>query len=272
MQAPLIQVDAFTQELFSGNPAAVCPLLEWPTDSLMQAIAAENNLSETAFIVPVPDRYRLRWFTPKLEVALCGHATLAAAHVVMRHLRPDLTEVTFDTRSGPLSVVKQGERLTMDFPRVVGSEAPPDPALLEALRGPRPLQSFLIERPPVPNYWMLVYETVGEVALLEPDFGRLGSNVIVTADGRELDPDFDFVSRYFAPASGIHEDPVTGSAHCSLAPYWSERLGKSELVGRQISKRGGTVYCKDTGDRVLIGGYCVEYLVGSIQLPKVDRN
>lgn len=268
MQAPLIQVDAFTQELFSGNPAAVCPLLEWPKDSLMQAIAAENNLSETAFVVPVPDRYRLRWFTPKLEVALCGHATLAAAHVVMRHLRPELTEVTFDTRSGPLIVVKDGERFTMDFPRVVGKEAPPDPAVLEALGGPLPVQSFLIEGPPAPSYRMLVYETAGEVAALEPDFGRLATNVIVTADAREFDREFDFVSRYFAPASGIYEDPVTGSAHCALAPYWAERLGKTELIGRQISARGGTVYCKDTGERVLLGGYCVEYSVGSIRLPK----
>lgn len=267
MQVPLIQVDAFTQELFSGNPAAVCPLLEWPKDSLMQAIAAENNLSETAFIVPVPDRYRLRWFTPKLEVALCGHATLAAAHVVTRHLRPDLDQVTFDTRSGPLTVVKDGERFTMDFPRVVGSEAPLDPAVLEALGGARPAQCFRIERPPAPSYLMLIYETAGEVALLEPDFTRLATNVIVSADARDYGPEFDFVSRYFAPASGVHEDPVTGSAHCSLAPYWAQRLGKVELVGRQISQRGGTVYCKDTGDRVLLGGYCVEYLVGSIQLP-----
>lgn len=271
MQVPLIQVDAFTQELFAGNPAAVCPLLEWPEDSLLQAIAAENNLSETAFLVPVPDRYRLRWFTPKLEVPLCGHATLAAAYVVMHHLRPDLNEVSFDTRSGPLSVVKQGERLTMDFPRVVGSEAHPDEALLAALGGARPAHSFLLERPPASSTWMLVYESVGEVASLQPDFGRLDRNVIVTADARDFDREFDFVSRYFAPASGIPEDPVTGSAHCSLAPYWAERLGKSELVGRQISRRGGTVYCKDTGERVLLGGYCVEYLVGSIQLPKTDR-
>lgn len=271
MQAPLIQVDAFTQELFSGNPAAVCPLLEWPDDNLMQAIAAENNLSETAFIVPVPEHYRLRWFTPKLEVALCGHATLAAAHVVMRHLRHDLSQVTFDTRSGPLTVVKDGDRFTMDFPRVVGGEAPPDAAVLDALGGPRPRQSFRIERPPAPSYLMLVYETAGEVALLEPDFSRLATNVIVTAEARDYGPEYDFVSRYFAPASGIHEDPVTGSAHCSLTPYWAERLGKSELVGRQISRRGGTVYCTDTGDRVLLGGYCTEYLVGSIRLPASDR-
>lgn len=264
----LYQVDAFTSKPFSGNPAAVCPVDEWPADHLLQAVAAENNLSETAFVVPVPDRYRLRWFTPKLEVALCGHATLAAAYVVMRHLRPELTEVTFDTRSGPLIVVKDGERFTMDFPRVVGKEAPPDPAVLEALGGPLPVQSFLIEGPPAPSYRMLVYETAGEVAALEPDFGRLATNVIVTADAREFDREFDFVSRYFAPASGIHEDPVTGSAHCALAPYWAERLGKTELIGRQISARGGTVYCKDTGERVLLGGYCVEYSVGSIQLPK----
>ena len=270
MQAPLIQVDAFTQELFSGNPAAVCPLLEWPKDSLMQAIAAENNLSETAFIVPVPDRYRLRWFTPKIEVDLCGHATLAAAHVVTRHLRPELGEVTFDTRSGPLTVKKEGERFTMDFPRVVGSEAPPDAAVLAALGGPHPVQAFRIERRPTSSYLMLVYETAGEVALLEPDFGRLDVNVIATADARGYDREFDFVSRFFAPASGIPEDPVTGSAHCSLAPYWAERLGKSELVARQISARGGTVYCTDTGERVLLGGYCAEYLVGSIQLP--DRS
>src|SRR6186713_1530606 len=267
MQAPLIQVDAFTQELFSGNPAAICPLLEWPKDSVMQAIAAENNLSETAFLVPVPDRYRLRWFTPTLEVSLCGHATLAAAHVVTRHLRPDLNEVTFDTRSGPLTVMRDEERLSMDFPRIVGSEAPPDPAVLEALGGPPPVASFRIERPATPSYFMFVYETAGEVALLAPDFSKLKSNVIVTADARAYDSEFDFVSRYFAPASGIREDPVTGSAHCSLTPYWAERLGKRELVARQISNRGGTVYCTDTGDRVLLGGYCVEYLVGSIQLP-----
>jgi predicted PhzF superfamily epimerase YddE/YHI9 len=155
----------------------------------------------------------------------------------------------------------------MDFPRVVGSETAPEPDLLDALGGPRPVASFRIERPEAPSYFMLVYETAGEIALLEPDFSRLKSNVIVTADARAYDEQFDFVSRYFAPASGILEDPVTGSAHCSLVPYWAERLDKRELVARQISSRGGTVYCTDTGDRVLLGGYCVEYLVGSIQLP-----
>lgn len=267
MQMPLIQVDAFTQKLFSGNPAAVCPLLEWPEDSMLQAIAAENNLSETAFLVPVPDRYRLRWFTPKLEVALCGHATLAAAHVVMQHLRPDLKEVIFETRSGPLTVVSDGQRLTMDFPSLPGAPATPPPGVLEALGGPKPVECLRIDRPPTPTYYMLVYAGAGEVAALDPDFARLDHNVMVTADAKEYDPAFDFVSRYFAPASGIHEDPVTGSAHCSLAPYWAKRLEKNELVARQISSRGGTVYCRPEGDRVLLSGYCVDYLVGSIQLP-----
>lgn len=267
MQIPLIQVDAFTRELFSGNPAAVCPLLEWPDDSVLQAIAQENNLSETAFLVPVPDRYRLRWFTPKLEVALCGHATLAAAHVVTRHLRPDVSEVVFETRSGPLAVVSDRQRLTMDFPSIGSIECPPPSEVIQALGGPAPTLSFRIDRPPTPTYYMLVYSSAGEVAALEPDFARLSSNVIVTAEAREYDPAFDFVSRYFAPVSGIHEDPVTGSTHCSLTPYWAERLGKDELVARQISERGGTVYCRSAGERVFLGGYCVDYLVGSIQLP-----
>ena len=272
MQVPLIQVDAFTRQAFSGNPAAVCPLLEWPADSVMQAIAAENNLSETAFIVPVPERYRLRWFTPTVEVALCGHATLAAAHVVTRHLRPELAEVAFETRSGLLTVSREHERLTMDFPSIPGVEATAEPALLQALGGPPPGACFSVEGSGAPPKFMLVYASAAEVASLAPDFSRLKSNVIVTADASEYDESFDFVSRFFAPASGVNEDPVTGSAHCTLTPYWAERLGKSELVGRQISKRGGTVYCKNAGERVLLGGYCADYLVGNIRLPPASDN
>jgi PhzF family phenazine biosynthesis protein len=262
MQIPLIQVDAFTDEVFSGNPAAVCPLLEWPRDNVMQAIAAENNLSETAFIVPVPGRYRLRWFTPAVEVDLCGHATLATAHVVFTRLRLEDEVVLFDTRSGTLEVSRDGSLLTMDLPRIPSTPSEPDAELAAAVGESRPVEVHRVDRVHGADYFMLVYASRDEVAALRPDFRRLRANVIATAPA---DSDgLDFVSRFFAPMSGIDEDPVTGSAHCTSAPYWASRLDRAKLVGRQISKRGGTVHCEVRGDRVALSGRCVDYLEGTI--------
>lgn len=260
---PLYQVDAFTDRVFSGNPAAVCPLSSWPDDATLQAIAAENNLSETAFVVPEGEGYRLRWFTPTLEVALCGHATLAAASVLL----PDDGVVHFASLSGPLTVTRRGALLTMDFPAIPPQEATPPDGLL-AVIGDTPEAFFTIRSVHGARYYMAVLSTAAQVAALTPDTAAMArdfhANVIVTAPG---DGAHDFVSRFFAPASGVPEDPVTGSAHCSLAPYWSARLGRSMLVGRQISRRGGTVRCEVVGDRVLLSGQCALYLEGRIHLP-----
>lgn len=265
MHIPLIQVDAFADRVFAGNPAAVCPLIEYPPDELLQSIAAENNLSETAFIVPVPSpgRYRLRWFTPTMEVDLCGHATLAAAHVVFTRLRLDATQVEFETRSGLLTVTRDGERLTMDFPSVPSSpgEVPAD--VLSALGEPNPHDTHVVPSVHGADYFMLIYRDRTEVEALRPNFSALDANVIVTAPG---DGAIDFVSRFFGPASGVNEDPVTGSAHCTLAPYWAARLDKSKLVARQVSRRGGTVECELQDDRVLLRGRCADYLEGTISV------
>ncbi len=260
---PLYQVDAFTDRVFAGNPAAVCPLSEWLPDEVMQAIAAENNLSETAFFVARPDGdFDLRWFTPKTEVDLCGHATLASGHVVLRHLEAERNEVAFHTRSGRLAVARDGERLVMDFP-----SQPPEPtddagvlADVSAALGKAPSHLF------ASHTIMAVFDHHSQVAGLKPDFVKMASldvpYVIATApgDGEGV----DFVSRFFAPTAGINEDPVTGSAHTLLTPYWVERLGKNPLVARQISARGGTLWCELKGDRVSIAGYAVDYMRGEI--------
>ncbi len=255
---PVFQVDAFTDRLYAGNPAAVCLVEEWPSDREMLEIARENNLSETAFLLRGAGGGELRWFTPVTEADLCGHATLAAAFVYFNFLEKSAGAVRFLTRaSGPVEVSRDGDLLVLDFhSRPPGHCAAP-PALLQAL-GREPL-SVMASRD-----YMAVFDDESEVAALEPDMGLLSgldrAGLIVTARGRSE----DFVSRYFAPAEGIPEDPVTGSAHCTLIPYWAGVLGKKALTARQISRRGGTLYCKDLGERVSIAGRAVLYMEGHI--------
>ena len=261
MRLKLYQIDAFTSTVFGGNPAAVVPLEAWLSDAQMQAIAAENNLAETAFFVPEPGGYGLRWFTPACEVPLCGHATLASAFVLFTEIDPLLNSVTFQTQSGALTVTRSGDhRLQMDFPRHPMTAVDAPHALLAGL-GAAPHEAYFAADNP--NYYA-VYNTEAEVRALAPDFaallplGPLG--VTVTAPGT----DCDFVSRYFAPGFGIPEDPVTGSTHCVLAPYWAERLGKTTLFARQVSLRGGELFCTVGDSRVLISGQAVKYLEGEI--------
>jgi len=259
MKIPLYQVDAFTDRLFAGNPAAVCPLAEWLPDATLQAIAAENNLSETAFFVGRAGEYALRWFTPASEVDLCGHATLASAHVILGRLEPALDEVRFSSKSGPLRVTRDRGRLWLDFPARPPAASDPIEGLSEAL-GARPSELWAARDV------MAVLASEAEVRSLKPDMGRLQAldrfGFIVTAPGETA----DFVSRFFAPSLGIPEDPVTGSAHCTLAPFWAERLGKRELRALQVSPRGGELLCELREDRVLIGGHAVSYLEGAIEL------
>ncbi|MBI4875122.1 MAG: PhzF family phenazine biosynthesis protein [Acidobacteria bacterium] len=257
MKIPFYQVDAFTSRLFAGNPAGVCPLPEWLDDATMQSIAAENNLSETAFFVPRGDRYDLRWMTPEVEVDLCGHATLATAFVVFHHLSPERDAVAFDTQSGELVVRREGDLLAMDFPARPPLPLQPHERLVDAL-GTQPVQ-VLASRD-----YLVVYHDEEQVRTLQPDMDLVSGldrfAVIVTAPGR----DCDFVSRFFAPAQGVNEDPVTGSAHCTLVPYWAKRLHKSALHARQVSARGGELFCEDQGERVKIAGRAVLYLKGEI--------
>jgi PhzF family phenazine biosynthesis protein len=261
---PIYQVDAFTDTLFRGNPAAVVllPGPAWPEATLLQAIAAENNLSETAFVLPAgPDgAYPLRWLTPVCEVDLCGHATLAAAFVHFQVTQPEASEVRYASRSGPLTVARGGDELRLDFPALPAAPVDP-PADLIAGLGAAPLETGLA------TDYLALLESETAVRSLEPDLGALARlrtrGVIVTAPGERC----DFVSRFFAPAAGIAEDPVTGSAHCTLAPYWSRRLGKTMLEARQISPRGGAVRCEDAGERVRLWGRAVLYLEGRIRVP-----
>ncbi len=259
MRIPMYQIDAFTDRLFGGNPAAVCPLEEWLPDATMQAIAAENNLSETAFFVPEGDGFRLRWFTPVREVDLCGHATLASAHAIFWYLDEGRSRVEFATRSGPLEVALRDNLLVMDLPAYPAIPAEAPKGLIEAL-GCEP-ESVLSA-----NYLMAVYKDEEAIRSLRPDISAMERSgideVLVTAPGR----DCDLVSRFFAPGYGVSEDPVTGSAHCALVPYWAGRLGTSTLHARQVSARGGELFCELKGDRVLIAGNAVTYLIGSIFL------
>lgn len=260
MRIPIYQVDAFTSRLFAGNPAAVCPLTEWLDDATMQSIAAENNLSETAFFVPRGDRYDLRWMTPEVEVDLCGHATLATGFVILNYLAPERDTAVFDAQSGELVVRRDGARLAMDFPARPPQPVRPHERLIDAL-GTQPEQ-VLASRD-----YLVVYRDEEQVRTLQPDMDLVAGvdrfAVIVTAPGR----DCDFVSRFFAPAQGIAEDPVTGSAHCTLVPYWSKRLRKTQLHARQVSARGGELFCEDHGDRVTIAGHAVLFFKGEIELP-----
>ncbi|KAA5603863.1 PhzF family phenazine biosynthesis protein [Roseospira marina] len=259
---PLYHVDAFADRLFAGNPAAVVPLPAWRDDATLLAIAAENNLSETAFLIPEAEGFALRWFTPAVEVDLCGHATLAAAWVVFHHLRPEWQSVRFTTASGPLTVHRVGDALRMDFPARPPRPAPVPPGLSEAL-GTAPAEMFEADGENV----LVVLETPAALRALRPDVralaAGLGHGVIVTAPAGPTDG-ADFLSRYFAPAYGIDEDPVTGSAHCTLAPYWAARLGHPEVTGFQASARGGWVACRLDGDRVHLTGTVIPYLIGEI--------
>lgn len=273
MRIPFFQIDAFTTETFGGNPAAVCPLERWLPETCLQAIAAENNLSETAFFVASDDGYELRWFTPTVEVDLCGHATLAAAHVLFERLAPGCSELNFSTRvAGTLSVEKvptgsssgPTSRLVLDVPARIPDESINDDRLvrISAALGGTPDEVCAARD------WMAVYPSEQHVAALTPNFEAirdLGCFAIIAtapADAGEI----DFISRFFAPAVGVPEDPVTGSAHASLVPYWARRLDKSQLRARQISTRGGDLYCELRGDRVRIGGNAVFTIEGTFHL------
>lgn len=267
MKVKIYQVDAFTDRLFGGNPAAICPLDHWLPDAIMQRIAAENNLSKTAFFVPNSrqDGFELRWFTPEVEVDLCGHATLATAHIIFTEMSYPNAEIHFQTTSaGQLIVTRQKETglYTLNFPARPAEQVDLPEGMLSALR---------TERIPVGVYkardHLLVFENEGAVKEFSPDFAALGKlegvfAVIVTAPGDQV----DFVSRFFAPSAGVNEDPVCGSAHCTLTPYWAQRLGKEQLHAYQISTRQGELWCESRGDRVLLSGNAVTYLRGEILL------
>ena len=261
MQVRIFQLDAFTTRRFAGNPAAVMLMEAFPADGAMQAIADENNLAETAFLVPEGRDYRLRWFTPKVEVPLCGHATLASAAVVMERLEPSRREVVFQSASGPLPVRRTGVGYVLDFP-ARPSERASGPATLADALGAKPVEVYGNAF----NY-MAVLEDEVTVRTLAPNFATIAAydlpGVIVTAAGRAP---YDCVSRYFAPAKGINEDPVTGAAHTMLAPYWAKRLGKTELFAFQASRRGGEIRCRLMGDRVLLEGACVFYMEGTAEI------
>jgi len=261
LRTPLFQVDAFTTRRFGGNPAAVMPMQCFPEDAVLQAVAAENNLAETAFLVPEGGDYRLRWFTPTTEVPLCGHATLASAAVVMERLEPERRTVVFHSASGPLTVRRTDGGYVMDFPARTSERVAAPPGLAEAL-GVVPVEVFANAF----NY-MALLESGRAVRALDPDLAAIArldrSGVIVTAPG---DGVHDFVSRYFAPAKGIPEDPVTGGAHCMLAPYWAARLGKTAFRAWQASRRGGEIVCRLAGDRVELEGSCVFYLEGQAEI------
>jgi PhzF family phenazine biosynthesis protein len=257
----MYQLDAFTTQRFAGNPAAVVVLDEFPPEPVMQAVAAENNLAETAFLVRDRENYQLRWFTPVVEVPLCGHATLASAAVVMERLEPGRTQVVFGSVSGPLTAVRTENAYQLDFPARFSQPAPMPDGLVEAL-GVEPVQLLANAY----NY-LAVLDSAATVRALAPDLAGLARidrpGVIVTAAG---DGAFDVVSRYFAPAKGIPEDPVTGAAHCMLAPYWADRLGRNEFRAHQASARGGDLIVRLVGERVELEGSCVFYLEGQVSI------
>ncbi|OYQ33698.1 isomerase [Niveispirillum lacus] len=261
MRLPIYQVDAFADHLFAGNPAAVVPLEHWLPDAVMQSIAAENNLAETAFIRRDADGWFIRWFTPANEIDLCGHATLASAFVIRHFIEPDCAELRFQTKvAGELRVLFADGVYILDFPTRAPVAVPVHPDLVRALGGPVPEQVLAARD------WLVVYPDEATVRSLSPDFSLLntvGRMVIVTAPGSD---GVDFVSRFFAPMDGIPEDPVTGSAHCTLTPYWAQRLGKERLNARQVSARGGTLRCQLLGNRVHIAGQAVLYLEGFIHV------
>ncbi|MHB1143447.1 MAG: PhzF family phenazine biosynthesis protein [Thiobacillus sp.] len=257
MKIKQYQVDAFATRAFEGNPAAVCPLESWLDDGLLQAIAEENNLSETAFFVPSEKGFKLRWFTPVKEVDLCGHATLAAAHVLFDILGYAKPVITFETRSGELFVTKKGKQLEMDFPARPPTPCEPPEILAKGL-GQRPIEVLAADD------YIVVFDNEATIRAITPDLALLGQLdlrcVVITAPGTDV----DFVSRVFGPKVGIPEDPVTGSAHCELAPYWANRLGKNILNAKQISKRGGNLVCEVNADRVVLSGCAVTFMEAEI--------
>jgi len=258
MKIKQYQVDAFASRAFEGNPAAVCPLENWLDDDMLQAIAEENNLSETAFFVPSDKGYRLRWFTPVKEVDLCGHASLAAAHILFEQLGYSQPVITFETRSGDLFVKRNEQQLEMDFPASVPTPCAMPDALVAAL-GQRPIEVRAAED------YVAVFDSEATIRALAPNFALLSQldlrGVVVTAPCPDVDnSDVDFVSRFFAPKYGIPEDPVTGSAHCELAPYWAAALGKTRLKAKQVSKRGGSLGCEVKADRVILSGRAVTFM------------
>jgi predicted PhzF superfamily epimerase YddE/YHI9 len=259
MRIPYFQVNAFTRDTFGGNPAGVCPLEKWIPDSLLQKIAAENGFAETAYFVREQDHYQLRWFSPVAEVDLCGHATLASAYILWNELGARETRLDFDTRSGRLAAERRDGRVELDFP----SRPPlPCPVPDDLLRGLKVSPREVLRA----RDYFAVYDSPAEVAALDPDLTRLARldclGIIVTAPGDRS----DFVSRFFCPSIGVPEDPVTGSAHCTLTPYWSGRLGKAELFARQISRRGGELHCRMAGDRVIIAGHAMVYCRGELEV------
>jgi PhzF family phenazine biosynthesis protein len=259
MIIPYYEVLAFTSRRFAGNPAGVCVLNEWLPDELLQAIAAENNLPETAFIIEREQYFDLRWLTPTVEVDLCGHATLASAHVIFQHLGRAGEAVSFQSRSGELKVDRVTDRMVLDFPSQPVSECEPPATLADGLRAQ---PSAVLKA----RDYFAVFKREEDVATMNPAFEIIAQldaqGVIVTAPGNNC----DFVSRYFAPQVGIPEDPATGSTHCALIPYWSKRLGKRALHARQLSKRGGELFCEDRGERVGIGGNAVTYVEGKLHV------
>lgn len=261
MELPYFEVSAFAQQPFAGNPAGVCLLERWLPDALMQSIATQNNLAETAFVVPRGDVYELRWFTPVAEVDLCGHATLGSAHVLYQHRGVTASSIRFDSpRAGELGVSRDGDRLVLDFP-VRNVERCEITRAVSAALGAEPTELYQARD------YMAVFGSAREIRAMKPDLQQLSAlpneGMIVTAPG----DDCDFVSRYFAPKFGIPEDPVTGSTHSNLIPFWAERLGKNKLFARQLSPRGGELYCELRGGRVRICGHAVTYLVGAIEVP-----
>lgn len=262
MELRVYQLDAFTRELFAGNPAAVVPLKEWLDDEVMQQIASENNLAETAFFVPLnetDDHWHIRWFTPAVEVPLCGHATLASAAVIQREFSPASWPISLESASGPLAVDVDKDAFILDFPANPAQPKTLPDDLAEAL-GTAGLECRHVQ-----GFYLLTLADEAAVRGVDPDFSRIASmtedSIIVTAPGNSV----DFVSRFFAPGIGINEDPVTGAAHCVLTPYWSERLDKKAMQARQVSHRGGDVACEIRDDRVRLGGHAAFYLEGKIR-------
>ena len=263
MKIPYFEVAAFTDRSFGGNPAGICVLPRWPEDATLQNIAAENNLAETAFLVPAGSDYELRWFTPEMEIDLCGHATLASGFVLFSQLGVGGNTIRFHSRtSGTLAVVRENDVLTLNFPARPASSCSMSEALARSL-GRRPLELLRARD------YLAVFGSESEVKSLQPDFPFLKMldvfGVIATAPGDSC----DFVSRFFAPKAGINEDPVTGSSHCTLVPFWAQRLGKQTLFARQVSRRGGELFCRQADDRVFIGGKAVLYMRGEIELKDI---
>ena len=257
MKIPIFQVDAFTSELFSGNPAAVCPLESWIDDPILQSIASENNLPETAFFVRENDGYRIKWFTPTSEVDLCGHATLASAYVIFNEIDKSATDIRFYSKSGELTVTRDSDLISLDFPSRHPKISDDSDEVVSAFNI-KPIEVLEADD------YLLIYDNPQQILDISPDLNLLKQLNWRGVGGAAKGSDCDFVSRFFTPKYGIDEDPVTGSTHCTLIPYWSEKLGKKKLHAKQLSKRGGELFCELNDDRVSISGRAVEYLRGDI--------